>query len=122
MEIRQLDRDNLPLDNGLRAQRLFPWAALNAPFEGSWCVVPPGVASGPHVHHEYEVWIAMTGEAVIVCEGEEVPFTAGDVVHFRPGLEHQVVNQGEDDFQMYAVWWDAELAGRFATRHQEESA
>ncbi|ESP99114.1 Cupin domain protein [Streptomyces sp. ADI96-15] len=122
MEIRQLDRDNLPLDNGLRAQRLFPWAALNAPFEGSWCVVPPGVASGPHAHHEYEVWIAMTGEAVIVCEGEEVPFTAGDVVHFRPGLEHQVVNQGEDDFQMYAVWWDAELAGRFATRHQEESA
>lgn len=117
MEMHKLDRDNLPLDNQLRAQRLFPWPALNAPFEGSWCVVKPGTASGPHGHHEYEIWIAMTGEAEIISEGERVPFVAGDIVHFEPGRVHQVVNEGDADFQMYSVWWDAELAERFAARH-----
>ncbi|WP_066954641.1 cupin domain-containing protein [Streptomyces lushanensis] len=122
MEIRALNRENLKPDNGLRAQRLMPWAPLNAPFEGSWCVVPPGAASGPHDHHEYEIWVAMTGEAEIISEGRRVPFTAGDVVHFQPGTRHQVVNDGAADFQMYAVWWDAELAERFTARHNEETA
>ena len=63
MEIRKLDHHGLKPDNGLRAQRLMPWEVLNAPFEGSWCVVPPGAESGAHGHHEYEVWIALTGQA-----------------------------------------------------------
>ncbi len=120
MEIRSLSRDDLKPDNGLRAQRLMPWPALNAPFEGSWCVVAPGAASGPHSHHEYEIWIALTGASHILCDGEKTPFVAGDIVHFRPGSTHQVVNDGVDDFQMYSVWWDAELAAKFADRHQEE--
>ncbi|MEU7913638.1 cupin domain-containing protein [Microbispora bryophytorum] len=118
MEIRSLDRDNLRADNGLRAQRLMPWPVLNAPFEGSWCVVPPGAASGPHSHHEYEIWVAMTGEAEIVTEGRREPFVAGDVVHFVPGTRHQVVNEGGADFQMYAIWWDAEMTERFSARHR----
>lgn len=122
MEIRALNREDLKPDNGLRAQRLLPWPPLNAPFEGSWCVVAPGAASGPHDHHEYEIWVAMTGAAEIVSEGERVPFAAGDVVHFRPGIHHQVVNDSDADFQMYAVWWDAELAERFTSRHNEETA
>lgn len=120
MEIHSLSRDNLKLDNGLRAQRLMPWPALNAPFEGSWCVVEPGAASGPHSHHEYEIWIALTGAAQIHCDGAQVPFVAGDIAHFRPGSVHQVVNNGDTDFQMYSVWWDAELAAKFTARHEEE--
>ena len=46
MEIRKFDRTNLKPDNGLAAQRLLPWPELNAPFEGSWCVVAPGSESG----------------------------------------------------------------------------
>lgn len=116
MELRSLDRAGLKDDNGLRAQRLMPWPALNAPFEGSWCVVAPGAASGPHAHHEYEIWVAMTGAAEIICEGERIPFTAGDVVHFPPGAEHQVVNEGDGPFEMYSLWWDTELAQQFAAR------
>ena len=118
MEIRKLDRDGLKQDNGLIAQRLMPWAALNAPFEGSWCVVQPGAASGAHGHHEYEIWVAVTGSAEIVSEGERIPFVAGDVVHFPPQVRHQVVNNGSSDFEMYAVWWDDEMAERFAMRHK----
>lgn len=116
MEIRSLDRAGLKDDNGLRAQRLMPWPELNAPFEGSWCVVQPGAASGPHSHHEYEIWVAMTGAAEIICEGERTPFAAGDIVHFRPGSRHQVVNDGDGQFEMYAVWWDTDLATQFAAR------
>lgn len=121
MEIRKFDRADLQPDNGLTAQRLLPWPALNAPFEGSWCVVPPGAASGAHGHHEYEIWVAVTGTADIICEGRRMPFTAGDIVHFPPQVEHQVVNDGPDEFQMYAVWWDTEMTGRFAERDKAEA-
>lgn len=119
MEIRKLQE--LKPDNGLRAQRLMPWPVLNAPFEGSWCVVAPGTESGAHAHHEYEIWVAMTGEATIITEAGRTPFVAGDVVHFPPGLKHQVVNEGDGDFQMYAVWWDAEMTERFTRRHETAS-
>ncbi len=119
MEIHKLDRDNLRQDNGLVAQRLLPWSALNAPFEGSWCVVPPGAESGAHGHHEYEIWVAMSGNAELVSDGKRVPFVAGDVVYFPPQLRHQVVNNGDADFEMYAVWWDAEMTERFAARDEE---
>jgi len=116
MEMRKFDRVNLRPDNGLVAQRLLPWPELNAPFEGSWCVVPPGAESGAHSHHEYEIWVAMTGSAEIICDGRRMPFVAGDIVHFPPGSHHQVVNGGNAEFQMYAVWWDTEMAGQFAAR------
>lgn len=121
LAIRKLDRDNLKPDNGLLAQRLMPWDVLNAPFEGNWCVVPPGGESGAHGHHEYEIWVAMTGAAEIICEGNTTPFVAGDVVHFTPQLRHQVVNNSDTDFQMYSVWWDADMAQRFTERHEEGS-
>jgi hypothetical protein len=97
LEIRRLDRDNLRPDNGLMAQRLMPWDALNAPFEGSWCVVKPGAESGAR---------------------QRTPFVAGDVVHFRPHIRHQVVNRSDRDFEMYAIWWDADLSDRFGERHR----
>jgi len=121
MEIRKLDRDGLKEDNGLIAQRLLPWEALNAPFEGSWCVVQPGAASGAHGHHEYEIWVAVNGRAEIISEGERIPFAAGDVVHFPPQVRHQVVNRGDSDFEMYAVWWDEDMAKRFAARHRAQA-
>jgi mannose-6-phosphate isomerase-like protein (cupin superfamily) len=114
MEIRRLERSDLKPDNGLRAQRLMPWAALNAPFEGSWCVVEAGAASGQHGHHEEEIWVAMTGAAEIISDGERRPFKAGDIVHLPPRSVHQVVNEGPEDFQMYSIWWDAEMAERCA--------
>jgi mannose-6-phosphate isomerase-like protein (cupin superfamily) len=116
MQIRKLRRTELAPDNGLRAQRLMPWSQLNAPFEGSWCVVAPGAESGAHAHHEYEIWIALAGSAEIRTEAGSTPFVAGDVVHFSPRLKHQVVNEGTEPFEMYSIWWDSDLAAAFSTR------
>jgi mannose-6-phosphate isomerase-like protein (cupin superfamily) len=117
MDIRGLNREQLVHENGLDAQRLLPWPVLNAPFEGSWCVIRPGTASTAHAHHEYEIFIAMRGEAFLESRGDRRPFNAGDIVHFTPGVEHRVVNDSGEDFEMYSVWWDLEMAERFAERH-----
>jgi mannose-6-phosphate isomerase-like protein (cupin superfamily) len=120
MDIRPLDRGNLKFENNLHAQRLLPWPVLNAPFEASWCVIAPGTASLSHAHHEYEIFVAVSGEAVLESGGERAPFRAGDVAHFPPHIEHSVVNESETDFQMYSVWWDADMANRFVARHKSE--
>src|SRR5437667_134322 len=60
VEIRNLDRANLTKAYGLDSQRLLPWPALNAPFEGAWCILRSGDESTQHSHHEYEIFIAMT--------------------------------------------------------------
>ncbi|GAA0294943.1 cupin domain-containing protein [Streptomyces polychromogenes] len=119
MLIKHLDRPGLVHENGLDAQRLLPWPELNAPFEGSWCVIAPGTASTPHAHHEYEIFIAVSGSAFLESEGTRVPFETGDIVHFTPGTEHRVVNESGADFEMYSVWWDLEMSERFSARHPE---
>ncbi|UAC01872.1 cupin domain-containing protein [Dactylosporangium vinaceum] len=122
MDIRRLDRDHLEPAYGLVGQRLLPWPALNAPFEGAWCVLRAGTESTPHAHHEYEIFIALTGTAEIVIGEERRPFVAGDIVRLPPGSSHHVVNTGAGDFEYYGVWWDADMAARFAARHEAAGA
>ena len=116
MEIRNLDRQNLCAEYGAFTQRLLPWAALNAPFEGAWCVIAPGTATTPHEHHEHEMFIAISGDAVLESDGKRKPFAAGDVAYMSPGEYHQVINESDTDFQMYSVWWDPDMADRFTAR------
>jgi mannose-6-phosphate isomerase-like protein (cupin superfamily) len=118
MEMRPLLRDKMIHENGADGQRLVPWPALNAPFEGAWVVVHPGGATGAHSHHEYEIFIAVTGEAVLECGDERRAFRAGDIVHFPPGVEHRVINESATEFEMYAVWWDPEMSARFVDQHE----
>ncbi|BCJ51445.1 cupin [Actinoplanes sp. NBRC 14428] len=118
IDVRRLDRERLEPAYGLLGQRLLPWPALNAPFEGAWCVLRAGTGSTPHAHHEYEIFIAVSGAAEVVVGDERRPFVAGDVVRLPPGTPHQVVNDGPDDFEYYGVWWDAEMAASFVARHE----
>lgn len=120
MEMRHLDRVALGPDNNY-SQRLVPWPALNAPFEGAWCVVGAGTSTVRHAHHEYEIFIALSGEAFVESAGERSGFVPGDIVHFPPHTDHQVINESDRDFEFYAVWWDADMTEVFATRHQGES-
>jgi mannose-6-phosphate isomerase-like protein (cupin superfamily) len=121
MEIRPLLRDQMVHENGADGKRLVPWPALNAPFEGAWVVVRPGGATGAHSHHEYEIFIAMTGEAELESAGERNAFRAGDIVHFPPHTDHRVINEGAADFQFYCVWWDSGMSARFTDRHRHEA-
>jgi mannose-6-phosphate isomerase-like protein (cupin superfamily) len=121
IEIRNLDRANLTRAYGLDSQRLLPWPALNAPFEGAWCVLRAGDESTPHAHHEYEVFIAMLGRSTLYVDGERFEFAAGDIVHLPPGCRHQVINDGAEDFEYYGIWWDTDMSARFLTRHEDQA-
>jgi mannose-6-phosphate isomerase-like protein (cupin superfamily) len=121
IEIRNLDRANLSRVYGLDSERLLPWPALNAPFEGAWCILRAGDESTPHAHHEYEVFIAMTGRSKLSVDGEQFEFAAGDIVHLPPGCMHKVVNDGAEDFEYYGIWWDAEMSANFLTRDRDEA-
>ena len=120
-EVVRLDRDNLLHEYGLDTQRLFPWSVLNAPFESSWAVAGPHTASTLHSHHEHEIFIAVRGGAVIECDGEPTPFQAGDVSFFRPGRQHRLLNDHDEEFVFYSVWWDAEMSERFLARERAEA-
>lgn len=121
MDLKRLDRDDLTHEYGVESQRLLPWAVLDAPFEGAYCVVRPGGASTPHAHHEGELFVALAGEAVLCSDGRRERFRAGDVAHFAPGTEHQVVNEGDGDFEMFSVWWDLAMSTQFARRSQADA-
>ncbi|HEU5266536.1 MAG TPA: cupin domain-containing protein [Jatrophihabitans sp.] len=120
-EVVHLQRDDLLHEYGLDTQRLLPWAPLNAPFESSWAIARPRSASVLHSHHEHEIFIAVKGSAVIECDGDPTPFTAGDVALFSPGRKHRLINDGPDEFVFYSVWWDEEMANRFLDRSAAET-
>jgi mannose-6-phosphate isomerase-like protein (cupin superfamily) len=121
-DIVHLQWDNLLHEYGLDTQRLFPWSVLNAPFESSWAVARPRTRSTLHSHHEHEIFIAVRGSAVIECDGDETPFAAGDVAFFMPGKQHRLLNDGDEEFVFYSVWWDAEMSQRFLKRNRAETA
>lgn len=121
IEIRRLDRENLTRAYGLDSERLLPWHALNAPFEGAWCVVRPGDVSTAHSHHEYEIFIAMKGRATLVVEDERRELVEGDIAHLDPGTTHQVLNENDTDFEYYAIWWDTDMSAAFVDRHEKAS-
>lgn len=112
-EVVGLRRDQFTHEYGVDVQRLVPWAALNAPFEGAWAVVRAGTDSTLHSHHETEIFIAVRGDAVVECDGARAPFRVGDVALFQPGQQHRVLNAGEVDFEFYSVWWDEAMAVGF---------
>jgi mannose-6-phosphate isomerase-like protein (cupin superfamily) len=116
-----LDSDNLLYEYGLHTQRLFPWDVLNAPFESSWALAKPHTRSTLHSHHEHEIFIAVRGSAVIECDGQETPFKAGDVAFFKPGRKHRLLNDGDEEFMFYSVWWDTEMAEKFLASPRAQS-
>jgi mannose-6-phosphate isomerase-like protein (cupin superfamily) len=116
----RLNRDRLRREYGVDAQRLQPWPVLSAPFESAWAIVRAGTQSTLHAHHEHELFVAVKGRAVIECDGERTTFDTGDVAFFPPGVEHGVLNGGREDFEFYSIWWDTEMAGRFASRDRAD--
>ncbi|HEY2443347.1 MAG TPA: cupin domain-containing protein [Streptosporangiaceae bacterium] len=108
-----MDADNLLYEYGLHTQRLMPWGALNAPFESSWALAKPRTRSTLHSHHEHEIFVAVRGSAVIECDGQETPFRAGDVCFFKPGRKHRLLNDGDEEFMFYSIWWDKDMAEGF---------
>ena len=120
-EVVHLDSDNLLYEYGLHTQRLQPWQVMDAPFESSWALAKPRTRSVLHSHHEHEIFIAVRGSAVIECAGKETPFAAGDIAFFQPGLKHHLLNDGDEEFMFYSVWWDKDMAEKFLSSNRAQA-
>ena len=65
----------------------------------------PGACQPRHTHESSEqIWYALAGSGrLLLAEGEEKPFRAGDVVRFADGDVHGLVNDGEAEFVYLSV-------------------
>jgi mannose-6-phosphate isomerase-like protein (cupin superfamily) len=60
-------------------------------------------ATPPHTHDCEEVILIQDGEGILVYEGQEHPFTAGDTIIVPPTVEHQLINTGHEPLTLVAI-------------------
>jgi uncharacterized cupin superfamily protein len=76
----------------------FPQLGLNVQ------VLEPGVPmSMYHWEADQEDFLVVTGEALLIVEGEERPLRAWDFVHCPPGTKHTLVGSGDGPCVVVAV-------------------
>ena len=56
----------------------------------------------------------------IEAGGERRPFRAGDIEHHAPGVLHRIINDGDEVFEFYAIWWDTEMSHKFLANHVDD--
>jgi quercetin dioxygenase-like cupin family protein len=63
-------------------------------------ILAPGTSPPYHYHKKREsIIIAISGEAVEILEGKEIPIQAGDVIFIPPGEKHTTVNRSSQEFR-----------------------
>jgi mannose-6-phosphate isomerase-like protein (cupin superfamily) len=76
-----------------------------APFEASWFSLEPGGKTELDQHDVLEIWMIARGHGVITYAGNDVPVSQGDMVYFESQHSHIMVNDGDEDVEVYSVWW-----------------
>lgn len=98
---------------GLDGARLLPWNHYPMPFSGAWCVVRPHTGSEPHTQIDQEVFIGLKGNARLVVGDAEHRFGFGDIAAIPKNTNHHFINDTEQDFHFYVVWWDERHAEQY---------
>lgn len=117
---RPMDWSKLVHEYDLDGSRLLPWPGYSMPIGGAWCVVRPHTQSESHTQIDQEVFIGIKGNAKLVIGDAVYPFTMGDVAAIPKHTDHYVLNDTDEDFHFYVVWWDEHSAGRFLREHALE--
>lgn len=67
---------------------------------GMFCLLVPGSQVPYHYHNNREsILIVISGEAIEVIEGKEIPIKAGDVLYIPSGEKHTTINRSDKDFR-----------------------
>ncbi|MGQ0774304.1 MAG: cupin domain-containing protein [Pseudonocardiales bacterium] len=92
----------------VRRNNLFgAWEAVE------WAWLPPGGASGEHLHTRTEqLDFVLSGSGVMTIGGQEHPVTAGDVILTGLGTRHGIRNAGAGEL----VWLVTEVPGPVPAR------
>lgn len=111
--LRKMDWNELKHEYQLDGKRLLPWQGWDMPFGGAWCVVRPNTDSLRHAHEEQEMFIVASGRAKIRLDDEFIEVTKGDFIAIPPDKEHYVINETDEDFHFFTMWWDRETVTEF---------
>ena len=81
-----------------------PWGGGH-PFDLQVRRVPPGAAVCPqHAHAvQWELFVVLSGTATVRADAETHPVQAGDAFVQPPGVAHQILNTGKEDFIFYVI-------------------
>ena len=97
-DARWFDRGGRWLEAGLQGKGDFPQLAM------SLYVLAPGEPMAMyHWETDQEDFLVLSGEAVLVIEGEERPLRQWDFVHCPPGAQHVIVGAGDGFCTVFAV-------------------
>ncbi len=91
---------NLPLTGWTEAEAdtLFPQLGV-----ALYALGPGEPMSMYHRESDAEAFLMLSGEAVLIIEGEEHPLVQWDFVHCPPDAEHTIIGAGEHGCAMVAV-------------------
>ena len=64
----------------------------------------PGSAIGYHEQHEDEIYYVVSGNGVMLMNGDSFPVTTGDAVLTRPGSSHGLHPRGTEDLTILIVY------------------
>jgi mannose-6-phosphate isomerase-like protein (cupin superfamily) len=68
-------------------------------------IFEPGEASSYHVHQDSEeINLVLEGSGLLVSEGEETPFEAGQAMWMPKGVHHQHRNTGAGPLKLFWVY------------------
>ncbi len=118
---RKTDWNNLVHEYDLDGKRLLPWDGYPMPFGGGWCVVRPHTRSLPHTQIDQEIFIAIKGKATCVVGDERFDFEMGDIVAVPKHTDHYIVNDSDEDFHFYVIWWDQNYVEEFMKNNDENT-
>jgi len=116
---RKMDWNTLVNEYNLDGKRLLPWDNYPMPFGAGWCVVRPHTITEPHTQIDQEIFIAIKGTGKVVIGEETKPFVMGDIVAIPKHTNHYVVNDSDEDFHFYVIWWDMNYVNGFLSEHNE---
>ena len=62
-----------------------------------------GAHQPKHIHYEEQSIYVIQGEALSIINGNEYHLKPGDMYHWQAGVEHEIFNEGDTDFQHLLV-------------------
>lgn len=119
--IRRIDFKNLKHEFQLDGARLLPWDEYPMPFAGGWCVVRPGTESEPHTQIDQEIFIGIKGRATLIVGDKRHEFGLGDIAAIPKHTNHFFINDSDEDFHFYVIWWDMNYVTAFADGHNDRT-
>jgi methionyl-tRNA synthetase len=76
------------------------------PFGGGFGIVEPGTISKRHGHHECEMFVILSGRAIVEVGDERRHVSEGEIVLIPPFVHHAIENDADAPLEMISLCWE----------------